>query len=207
MAHTPTRPFSLIKAFCERPEVDAIFKNARKFSASSRKCIEKPVSALRLKALRPPVYYVCCLLLCRPHRHKVLWSGLSPKARKKLKKTLNRQKYVELRTKKAHGHYSTKGATLVAVNGFPPGYGTLRLAWPRRASSRLLLGPLPRRAAVTRALPAKPQSGIVHTAGGVMGVGSTRSRIADPQGKRPPTVSPMTGTKSRHRRTNSTRQA
>ena len=124
MAHTPTRPFSLIKAFCERPEVDAIFKNARKFSASSRKCIEKPVSALRLKALRPPVYYVCCLLLCRPHRHKVLWSGLSPKARKKLKKTLNRQKYVELRTKKAHGHYSTEGVTLDAVNVFLPGYGT-----------------------------------------------------------------------------------
>ncbi len=37
---------------------------------------------------------------------------------------------------------------------------------------------------------------LVHTARQVMGVGSTRSRFANPQGKRLPTVSPMTGTKS-----------
>ena len=116
--------------------------------------------------------------------------------------------------KKAHGHYSTKGATLDAVNVFPPGYGT---ACP----VRLRLGRSPRRersrmgSAVTRALPAKPQGGLVHTAGGMMGVASTRSRIANPQGKRPPTISPMTGSKFRHdstelaevRRTNSTRRA
>jgi hypothetical protein len=88
----------------------------------------------------------------------------------------NREKYVELRTKKAHGHYSTKGATLDTVNVF---------------------------------------LSLVHTARQVMGVASTRSRIANPQGKRPPTVSLMTGTKFRRdstelaevRRTNSTRRA
>jgi len=36
----------------------------------------------------------------------------------------NREKYVELRTKKAHGHSITKGATLVAVNVFLSGCGT-----------------------------------------------------------------------------------
>jgi len=37
---------------------------------------------------------------------------------------------------------------------------------------------------------------LVHTARQVMGVGSTRSRFANPQAKRLPTVSPMTGTKN-----------
>jgi len=36
----------------------------------------------------------------------------------------NREKYVELRTKKAHEHKSTKGATLDAVNVFLAGCGT-----------------------------------------------------------------------------------
>ncbi len=48
---------------------------------------------------------------------------MSQKARKKLHKTLNRQKYVELRTKKANQHRSIKDARVDSVNVFLPGYG------------------------------------------------------------------------------------
>ena len=38
--------------------------------------------------------------------------------------------------------------------------------------------------------------GLVHTARHAMGVGSTQSRRANPQGRQPPKVRPMTGVKS-----------